>query len=77
MKKQSGSLAQAYDDLADRIIEHNKFDFLSMAKAATALQRGGEIEDAEAKFQEILATFPERILMPGSRMLSLFARGIG
>jgi tetratricopeptide (TPR) repeat protein len=59
VKQQSGPLAQAYDNLSTEIIATNGFDFLNMSKTALALQRGGESEDAKAKFQEMLTTFPD------------------
>jgi tetratricopeptide (TPR) repeat protein len=55
----TSALGQAYDALAERIIKTNDFDFLNVVKAATTLQRAGDIDDADAKFQELIETFPK------------------
>ena len=58
LRDKTSALGQVYDALAERIIRLNQFDFFNAENEAKTFQRRGDIDGADAKFQEIVEAFP-------------------
>jgi tetratricopeptide (TPR) repeat protein len=51
-------LAEAYDDLSEKILDLNKSDLLTLLKEVKRLRREGDPDSADAKYRQIVEGFP-------------------